>query len=156
MNFFSLSLDCFTIITYDKYEFKDKPQQSFFFTVLFGDADKLKQFIFSAPWLVGSYLLHVVEAGVWSSVSPTVLLLCMLSYVSLRVFAMSVNQLADKRFDEKNPRTKNRLLCTGDVTVNQVMWVIGLSVVTFLISTMCMIYASNVSLILGWLSPHHW
>ena len=37
--------------------------------------------------------------------------------VGARSFAMAINRIADLRYDRENPRTKNRALVTGALTV---------------------------------------
>ncbi|MDR2161197.1 MAG: putative 4-hydroxybenzoate polyprenyltransferase [Desulfovibrio sp.] len=51
--------------------------------------------------------------------SPSVLLALTIAMVGIRSFAMGVNRITDLPFDAKNPRTANRPLVTGEISLRQ-------------------------------------
>lgn len=75
---------------------------------------KVEHTIFSLPLLF---------AGAWIGVEgmPTVKALLLIAMVGLgaRTFGMAVNRILDRRIDAKNPRTKNRELAAGTLSMVQ-------------------------------------
>ncbi len=78
--------------------------------------------------------------------------------VAARTAGMTLNRLADREIDAKNPRTKKRALVTGDFSVSGAWVIVGVSVVIFflaaaLLNLLCL-RLSPVALIL--LSGYHY
>jgi 4-hydroxybenzoate polyprenyltransferase len=75
---------------------------------------KLEHTIFSLPLLF---------AGAWIGAEsmPTIkaLLLIALVGTGARIFGMAINRILDKKIDAKNPRTKNRELASGTLSMGQ-------------------------------------
>ena len=75
---------------------------------------KFSHTIFSIPFIL---IAMVVAADGWFGWK--LLFLGILAAISARNFAMAVNRLVDRDIDAKNPRTKNRVSVTGEVSVEQ-------------------------------------
>ena len=80
----------------------------------FMDLVKFSHTIFSIPFIL---IAMVVAADGWFGWK--LLFLGILAAISARNFAMAVNRLVDRDIDAKNPRTKNRVSVTGEVSVEQ-------------------------------------
>lgn len=99
---------------------------------------KLEHTLFSIPLLfAGSFL----AANEWPSLR--VAFLVVLAGISARVVAMTLNRIIDRRIDKKNPRTANRHLPAGTMTLWEA-WatvIVGLGVYLFaawLLSDFCL------------------
>ena len=75
------------------------------------------------------------------------LLLVLVAMVALRSAAMGFNRLVDRDFDRKNPRTANRELATGEISVASARLFVILSVTIFMVA------AWLLNPLCGWLSP---
>ena len=73
---------------------------------------KLSHSLFALPFAVAAVVLVAREARL----EPVRLGLVALCVVAARTAAMAMNRIADRRFDEKNPRTAKRELVTGEVS----------------------------------------
>ena len=54
--------------------------------------------------------------------------------VSMRTFGMGANRIIDKEIDSKNPRTSNRALPKGLISINQMLFFTTFSLILFLLS----------------------
>jgi 4-hydroxybenzoate polyprenyltransferase len=88
----------------------------------FLDAIKFEHTVFALPF---AYIAMVLAARGWPS--WRVILWVTLAMVGGRTLAMSVNRLADRFIDARNPRTAGRHLPTGLLTSGQVATAAGLS-----------------------------
>jgi 4-hydroxybenzoate polyprenyltransferase len=80
--------------------------------VLLARMVKIEHSVFALPFAyAGSFLAARGWPG-WR-----VLLLVSLAMVAVRSFAMAFNRIADLKFDRANPRTRNRPLVTGEITL---------------------------------------
>lgn len=80
---------------------------------------KLEHSLFSIPlFFAGAFLAE----GRWPDFQATLLILT--AGISARVVAMILNRLIDRRIDALNPRTKDRHLASGTMTVMEA-WVIA-------------------------------
>ena len=75
---------------------------------------KFSHTIFSIPFIL---IAMVVAADGWFGWK--LLFLGILAAISARNFAMAVNRLVDRDIDAKNPRTKDRVSVTGEVSVER-------------------------------------
>ncbi|NJB68192.1 4-hydroxybenzoate polyprenyltransferase [Desulfobaculum xiamenense] len=75
---------------------------------------KIEHSVFALPF---AYIGVFLAAGGWPGLR--VFLLLTLAMVAVRSFAMAFNRLADLKYDAKNPRTQNRPLVTGEITVRE-------------------------------------
>ena len=72
---------------------------------------KLSHSVFALPFGLLGMALAAASAGRWPTVGELLLILaCM---VTARTFAMTVNRVADARFDAQNPRTAGRGIPSG-------------------------------------------
>ena len=71
--------------------------------------------VFALPFAYLSALVAMDRLG--TGVHWVDLLLVTIAMVSGRTFAMAANRILDRRIDALNPRTKNRELVTGAVSV---------------------------------------
>jgi 4-hydroxybenzoate polyprenyltransferase len=76
---------------------------------------KLPQTLFALPFA----LLGVLAAASSARVSLRTVVLVVLAFSAARWAAMAFNRIADHRFDARNPRTANRELPQGRLTVSQ-------------------------------------
>jgi 4-hydroxybenzoate polyprenyltransferase len=95
----------------------------------FLDAIKFEHTVFALPF---AYIAMVLAADGWPG--WRVLLWVTLAMVGGRTVAMSVNRLADRFLDARNPRTARRHLPTGLLTPVQVGVAAGAATVLFLFS----------------------
>ena len=87
---------------------------------------KVEHTIFSLPLLfAGAWL------GAGGMPSIKALLLIVLVGVGARTFGMAVNRILDKNMDAKNPRTKNRELASGALSMTQGYGVAGIGLVLY-------------------------
>jgi 4-hydroxybenzoate polyprenyltransferase len=105
------------------------------------NAIKFEHTVFALPF---AYVAMVLAAGGWPG--GRVVLWVTLAMVGGRTLAMSVNRLADRWFDARNPRTAGRHLPTGLLTPGQVRTAAAASAVLFLVSasmlnTLCLALA---------------
>ena len=73
---------------------------------------KLSHSLFALPFAVAAVVLEARDARL----EPLRLGLVALCVVAARTAAMAMNRIADRPFDEKNPRTARRELVTGEVS----------------------------------------
>jgi 4-hydroxybenzoate polyprenyltransferase len=80
---------------------------------------KFEHSIFALPFALTGALLaaHAVHpnGSPWPSVRQIAWII--VAMVGARSFAMTINRIADVRYDRENPRTKNRALVTGSLSV---------------------------------------
>ena len=80
---------------------------------------KFEHSIFALPFALTGALLaaHTLQpnGSLWPSWRQ--LLWIIVAMVGARSFAMTINRIADLRYDRENPRTKNRALVTGSLSV---------------------------------------
>jgi len=83
-------------------------------------------FALMAAFLAGRHIepLHRPLAGQ--------LILVIVCMVSARSVAMTFNRIVDRRFDARNPRTSNRPLVTGRISLLAACWFLGLAAGAFL------------------------
>ncbi|MFW5489358.1 MAG: UbiA-like polyprenyltransferase [Desulfovibrio sp.] len=74
---------------------------------------KIEHSIFALPF---AYVGLFWAARGWPGWKP--FLLVTLAMVAVRSFAMAFNRVADVKFDRLNPRTQNRPLITGEISMN--------------------------------------
>jgi 4-hydroxybenzoate polyprenyltransferase len=82
---------------------------------------KFEHSIFALPFALTAALLaaRTVHANTGGPAWPTwqQIAWIVVAMVGARSFAMTINRIADLRYDAENPRTKNRALVTGALTV---------------------------------------
>jgi 4-hydroxybenzoate polyprenyltransferase len=83
-------------------------------TVLLARMVKIEHSIFALPF---AYIGAFIAAAGWPGWRPFLFLT--LAMVAVRSFAMGFNRLADLKFDRENPRTLQRPLVTGELSVRE-------------------------------------
>jgi 4-hydroxybenzoate polyprenyltransferase len=104
---------------------------------------KLAHTLFALPFA----LLGVLEGSVHSGVSWRTVVLVVIAFSAARWVAMGFNRIADREYDAKNPRTQNRELPRGTLSVRQA-W---LSV--FIAGTLFLTAAGMLNRLCLYLSP---
>ena len=106
---------------------------------------KFSHTIFALPFALASMAVAARDHRGWPG--WRVFGLVLLAMVSARTCAMTFNRIADRHFDRLNPRTANRHLPTGQISLTSawVLWSVsaaGLIVASFFLNWLCF-----------WLSP---
>ncbi len=120
-------------------------------TAMFGTLSKWASFvkishtIFALPFALASMVVAARETRGWPG--WRVFGLVLLAMVSARTCAMAFNRIVDRRFDAANPRTANRHLVTGEISLTSAVTLCllsgaGLIVAAGLLNPLCL-----------WLSP---
>ena len=91
---------------------------------------KLPHTLFALPFA----LLGVLAASLRASVTPRVVLLVVVAFSSARWVAMGFNRIADRGYDARNPRTRNRELPRGALTLRQAWLSVGLAAGLFVLA----------------------
>lgn len=97
--------------------------------VRFANFVKLPHTLFALPFA----LLGVVAASRVTPLHPREVLLVVAAFTAARWVAMGFNRIADRRFDARNPRTSNRELPRGILTVGQAWVSVAVAAVAFLL-----------------------
>lgn len=88
---------------------------------------KLPHTLFALPFA----LLGVIAASIRTPVSWGTIGLVVLAFTAARWVAMGFNRIADRRFDALNPRTRNRELPRGSLTLKQAWISLGVAAGVF-------------------------
>ncbi len=88
---------------------------------------KLPHTVFALPFA----LLGVVHASFEASVSVTQIILVVVAFTAARFAAMGFNRIVDRHVDRFNPRTKNRELPRGRLTLTQAVAAVVVAAVVF-------------------------
>ena len=104
---------------------------------------KLSHSLFALPFVAAAVVLVARDA----SLDVRRLALVAIAVVAARTAAMTMNRIADRRFDEKNPRTSKRELVTGAVSPAAAWGLLAGSCAVFILS------AALLLPLAGWLSP---
>jgi len=96
---------------------------------VYSDAIKLEHSIFALPFAL--LTLFIVYEG---NPDYTILFWIIIAMVSMRTFGMGANRIIDKEIDSKNPRTSNRALPKGLISINQMLFFTTFSLILFLLS----------------------
>lgn len=113
-------------------------------TLTFGRMIKFTHSIFALPFAFVSGLVAFHLASV--TISPTDILLLLVCMVSARTAAMGFNRLADRDIDAVNPRTRNREIPSGSVSVLEARLFTAIAAIVFVIASFL------VNSLCGWLS----
>ncbi len=113
---------------------------------------KFSHSLFALPFAGIAFILALPGSGLLQDGIPTMafyiliaqVIICM---VSLRSAAMGFNRLVDRDIDAANPRTSNREIASGQISVTSARWFIGLSLAVFIIT------AYTINLLCGLLAP---
>src|SRR5881409_3897482 len=89
---------------------------------------KLPHTVFALPFA----LLGVIVASREQAVTPRVLGLAVLAFTCARFVALGFNRIADRELDARNPRTRNRELPSGRLTLAQAWVAVAVAAALFL------------------------
>jgi 4-hydroxybenzoate polyprenyltransferase len=103
---------------------------------------KFSHSLFALPFALSAAVLVSAEARL----DPARLLLVAAAVVAARTAAMAMNRIADRRIDAHNPRTVNRELVTGEVSLASAYGLLFASAAAFVAA------AAALSPLCGWLS----
>jgi 4-hydroxybenzoate polyprenyltransferase len=103
---------------------------------------KLSHSLFALPFAAAAVVLVARQA----SLDAGRLLLVAVAVVAARTAAMSMNRVADRWYDARNPRTMRRELVTGEVSMRQAWALLAGSAAVFVVA------AALISELTGWLS----
>jgi 4-hydroxybenzoate polyprenyltransferase len=82
---------------------------------------EVEKTLFSLPWIMATVLFACVYKKIsFFTIAPITFLWIGLAFFCARVAGMSFNRLIDRFFDAENPRTRDRLLPSGEATTLQV------------------------------------
>ena len=108
----------------------------------------LEQTVFGLTWVLAAALLPLADAGTqvhWAE--PARWLALVAAFLSARVAGMAFNRIIDRDIDAANPRTKDRVLPSGEASLLQVKLVAALSSFGFVGA------CASINPILAWASP---
>jgi 4-hydroxybenzoate polyprenyltransferase len=88
---------------------------------------KLPHTLFALPFA----LLGVLAASRTTPVTPRMVALVVVAFSAARWAAMGFNRIADRQFDARNPRTYNRELPQGKLSLTQAWVSVGIAAVLF-------------------------
>lgn len=122
---------------------KDKLSAAADKVILFSKLVKFTHTIFALPFaLAGLALATTVAPFSWH-----VLIWVLLAMVTARSAAMSFNRIVDRKFDALNPRTSDREIPAGKISIRSA-WIF-----VFLSSSLFILSAFMLNPLCGWLSP---
>jgi 4-hydroxybenzoate polyprenyltransferase len=109
---------------------------------------KLPHTLFALPFA----LVGVLAGSRVAPVSWQAVLLVTVAFTAARWVAMGFNRIADRRYDARNPRTRNRELPAGALTVTQAWLSVGLAAMVFvaaagMLNPLCLMLSP---IALGW------
>ena len=109
---------------------------------------KISHTVFALPFAMASMAVAARDNNGWPGLK--IFLLILASMVCARICAMTFNRIVDRKFDRENPRTANRHLATGQISLAGAwsLWFLsaaGLVVSSYHINTVCF-YFSPVAL----------
>ncbi len=114
---------------------------------------KIEHTLFSLPLIfAGSFLAST------QMISLSLVLLMLLAAVGARTVALTLNRIIDRKIDFKNPRTRNRELPSGALTMVHAVVILFVGLLLYfvsaaMISTFCL-YLSPIPLIIFTLYPY--
>ena len=106
---------------------------------------KIEHTLFSLPFVLMGYLIAVHQFGVGSDID---LLWILLAAVGARGLAMALNRIIDRDIDAANPRTQERHLASGSMSMNTAWGLAAVFLVMLLVSAGML---NQVALMMAWL-----
>ncbi|MBM31785.1 MAG: 4-hydroxybenzoate octaprenyltransferase [Chloroflexi bacterium] len=94
----------------------------------YSDLVKIEHSIFALPFGIAAFFIVVKN----TEISYTNFINIIISMISIRVFAMTINRIIDKQIDLQNPRTKNREIPLGIVSIKEGILISIISLIVFL------------------------
>ncbi|QZE14698.1 putative 4-hydroxybenzoate polyprenyltransferase [Halosquirtibacter laminarini] len=93
---------------------------------------KFSHTIFAMPFAFIGFTLGYKQLGTFELSTLLLIILCM---IFARNSAMGFNRLVDRKYDAENPRTKNREIPQGEISVTQARIFIWINVIAFITTT---------------------
>ncbi len=93
---------------------------------------KFSHTIFAMPFALLGFFMAVRFYGF----DFTLLIQVVVAMILARSAAMGFNRIVDREWDAKNPRTKNREIPAGDISVNTVTWLVAICCVLFVLTSL--------------------
>jgi 4-hydroxybenzoate polyprenyltransferase len=90
---------------------------------------RIEHTLFSLPLIFGGVFLASKDVP-----PPSLLILILLGATAARTVALTLNRLIDRQIDGRNPRTMNRELPSGRLTVRQVILLLAVGLVLYFVS----------------------
>src|ERR1700740_1639588 len=114
----------------------------------FGSFVKISHTVFALPFALAAMIVAARENRGWPGWRTFGLILA--AMVSARTCAMAFNRIVDRKFDALNPRTQNRHLPTGQISLANavLLWLLagaGLIAASYFLNPLCF-YLSPVAL----------
>jgi len=106
---------------------------------------KVEHTLFSLPFVLIGYIIALEQFDLPFSID---LLWILLAAVGARGLAMALNRIIDKDIDAANPRTKERHLASGSMSLNTAWILSGLFLLVLLVSAGLL---NRVALMMAWL-----
>src|SRR5579859_1732589 len=127
----------------------NSPSSSFGLLTKWGSFVKLSHTVFALPFALASMVVAARDNRGWPGWKTFGLILA--AMVCARTCAMAFNRIVDRKFDALNPRTKNRHLPAGQISLASaislcVLSAAGFVVASWFLNTVCF-YLSPVALI---------
>src|SRR6476620_4962792 len=97
--------------------------------VKWGEFVKLSHTVFALPFALGSMVLAARESRGWPG--WRLFLLIVGAVLTARTCAMSFNRIVDRTFDKENPRTAERHLPAGRITLASAWILCAISATAF-------------------------
>jgi 4-hydroxybenzoate polyprenyltransferase len=117
--------------------------------LLYGKMIKFSHTVFAMPFALSAVVLAQRDhpMTLWD------VFWILVAMVSARSAAMGFNRIADARLDSKNPRTQNREIPTGKLSVESAVWFVAISSVVFIgagamLGKLCLILSIPALLVL--------
>ncbi len=101
----------------------------FYKAVIWARMIKIEHSVFALPF---AYMGVFWSASGWPGWVTFIFLT--LAMVAVRSFAMTFNRIADLKFDRENKRTQNWPLVTGEITIRESYFFLGITAVVFVVS----------------------
>jgi len=95
----------------------------------FGEMIKFSHTIFAMPFALVSMLIAANGLPSFGTI-----FWILVAVITARTSAMTFNRIVDREIDADNPRTKNRALVTGEVSMKAAGWILTLNILVFMIA----------------------
>ena len=106
---------------------------------------KIEHTLFSLPFVLIGYFIAIDQFDIAPGID---LLWILLAAVGARGLAMALNRIIDRDIDAANPRTKNRHLASGAMSLNTAWGLAGVFLLLLLVSAGLL---NQVALMMAWL-----
>ncbi|MFO8033485.1 MAG: UbiA-like polyprenyltransferase [Desulfohalobiaceae bacterium] len=103
---------------------------------------KIEHSVFALPFACIGFFLASSGQMAWQQ-----LILLIIAMVAVRTWAMALNRILDRDLDAQNPRTRDRPLCSGEISLGQA-W--SLSLATALVFVLACLGLNMLCFVLSW------